>query len=616
MVLSLTYTLLSSLFNFQYDHKFMVALIMGLGLLFKEYMFDINDWIIRILNRMGTLLQSKVETNNKILTQDTIDKFKRGNITHRPRTLNEYINLEEVNRNNTIQQIIEESKNSHNRLRDLYKNDITSLDTNDNKSMFTDWRFWLLTTSISVTLYLTYLHYFDLPYPTFSGSGETIRTYCSDIFSKIKNYFFRGDGPGDPSGSDHSRIFKGKGKEIISDSPITITNNMSGESTPTAMTFDLPSDPSSSSTVPRPHFDDLLNAERTVLFDSEAFGVDIFKTVVVGLVTGLTSDNDSAINWNVDITNSEKAAVLGKLINIWYEIGRFLMAVPRFEVLEGQDLLYVNSILHSVRVQSDAFVSMYSSSHFGSYNELMDAIDYDCRKYNIKPIVDSELSDRITDLIIKYHGCILISNFKEFLSLNKYLWKKYYDWLSDQIEDFFKWLKNRNDNEDFERKDVSHFRGLTGIMTFSGVRRSQRVNNFVREIKNKNIKIIWKDRLNLTLEEQISVNLMHNNILSRLQFLSYALSKLDIYNIDCFVVSKNIKFEEQSILMDRIYHSMLSDLRTLSQYSSTKFNNDFEMLLTFEEYALNIEFLPIVQDNLIKDVVDEILKIYLKTPLH
>ena len=109
---------------------------------------------------------------------------------------------------------------------------------------------------------------------------------------------------------------------------------------------------------------------------------------------------------------------------------------------------------------------------------------------------------------------------------------------------------------------------------------------------------------------------MHNNILSRLQFLSYALSKLDIYNIDCFVVSKNIKFEEQSILMDRIYHSMLSDLRTLSQYSSTKFNNDFEMLLTFEEYALNIEFLPIVQDNLIKDVVDEILKIYLKTPLH
>ena len=93
MVLSLTYTLLSSLFNFQYDHKFMVALIMGLGLLFKEYMFDINDWIIRILNRMGTLLQSKVETNNKILTQDTIDKFKRGNITHRPRTLNEYINF-------------------------------------------------------------------------------------------------------------------------------------------------------------------------------------------------------------------------------------------------------------------------------------------------------------------------------------------------------------------------------------------------------------------------------------------------------------------------------------------------------------------------------------------
>ena len=37
------------------------------------------------------------------------------------------------------------------------------------------------------------------------------------------------------------------------------------------------------------------------------------------------------------------------------------------------------------------------------------------------------------------------------------------------------------------------------------------------------------------------------------------------------------------------------------------------MLLTFEEYALNIEFLPIVQDILIKDVVDEIIEIYYTT---
>ena len=43
------------------------------------------------------------------------------------------------------------------------------------------------------------------------------------------------------------------------------------------------------------------------------------------------------------------------------------------------------------------------------------------------------------------------------------------------------------------------------------------------------------------------MNLKHNNVLLTSQSLKYELSKQDKYNIDCYIVSKNIKYEDQFI---------------------------------------------------------------------
>ena len=114
MVVHLFYSVLASVFSFHYDHKFMVALALGIGLLLKEYIFDIHSMIINLLDKIGNILQSKVQDHNKILKQETVDKFKIRQASsehfHRKpydfrRGSGEFINLDQVNKDDIIDQI-------------------------------------------------------------------------------------------------------------------------------------------------------------------------------------------------------------------------------------------------------------------------------------------------------------------------------------------------------------------------------------------------------------------------------------------------------------------------------------------------------------------------------
>ena len=69
MIVSLIYSSLAEIFHFTYDYKYLGALLLGIGLLFKEailgYYFDVYTWTSKLLERIGDKLQGKVSEKKK-----------------------------------------------------------------------------------------------------------------------------------------------------------------------------------------------------------------------------------------------------------------------------------------------------------------------------------------------------------------------------------------------------------------------------------------------------------------------------------------------------------------------------------------------------------------------
>lgn len=196
IIISFSYGILSEIFTFHYDYKYFIILFYGLFVIFREfiyeYYFDIQTWTKNLLETISNKLQKKViESNNKnpIINQNNVDNF-RNKISD-----NEFVNMDEVNKNNRTEKTIANSKT--NDLRKKYR-DYEYFDISNHYNMWTDWKFYGFALSLTVAIYCLGVHYDYIPKPNLNGAYDYMKTCSYDVYSSIKNWFMGGRGGNNP----------------------------------------------------------------------------------------------------------------------------------------------------------------------------------------------------------------------------------------------------------------------------------------------------------------------------------------------------------------------------------------------------------------------------------
>lgn len=424
-IFSLIYSALGEIFHFTYDYRVIAALILGIGLLIKEfaieYYFDIHNWILKLLDKIINRLQFKViETKNQgqIVNQGTIDKA-RSLTKSNP----EYININEVSKNNRVQEL---TQMSYDNLRKQYK-DILYPNTNGNYNMWTDWKFYAVALGIGISLYSVGVYFNYLPMITFSGSWTYLKTSSYNVYESIKDWFTGGNGSSggnsSSSTSNDKPLIDLKGKSVerkivinpeefkgkdsitakIFEKPSTssslggdVTPSTSGDVTPTQSTVDLSNDKISILTIMNQH---LFNALRE---SCKELVLDLIKT------NPITNNSSYPIEWNTITNELEikhylqfKDEAIGRFLGMLIELERLRVFIPNYRsILSPSDLDILDNSIADFILKISALVSLHSHTQFNSLDSFIDSILLVAKIENISPIFDIDFVNNIDRIIL------------------------------------------------------------------------------------------------------------------------------------------------------------------------------------------------------------------------
>ena len=419
MTFSLVYSALADIFNFTYDYRVLAAIALGIGLLMKEYYFDIYTWFDKLFDRIVSKLQRKVIENHNsghILNQENIDKVKS---LHKPNT--SYMNMEEVNKANRIDQILQNRQDS---IRSYYK-DYTA-DVDNNYNMWTDWKFYAFACCVMTSIYCLGVHYHYFPTPT--DSITQLKGSVYDLYTSIKNWFTGNQGGGDSGGSSSSTLVKNNqvpenvatsSKVKLEDLPI----ESSGQTTPT------PSTPKPSISTKNISVDDVSTQTSPVTgtdvstqtrpsspsSEIEGNPSDNYIKIANMLVANFYEEmierkvnmNVYPVQWVTPMTDLDnqifldlKRETIGSFLFVVLEIQRLYMLLPNYrDVASTIEIDVLDTIMMASVYKLSELVNLYSITPFYDLSDLIDSMFLIAKMEHIDPIIDMTIKNRI-DLIL------------------------------------------------------------------------------------------------------------------------------------------------------------------------------------------------------------------------
>ena len=172
-IFSLLYSALAHIFTFKYDYRFFVSFTYGLILLGGEMISDYSDSIFNAWYKLLSKIGSKVEdhsSDNSLIDPKSVEQLKQ-------------IGEDKV---------VKGEPHSYSMKRTYIKSD-------EEYSMFTDWKVWLTGLVIAVGI-ITAIHVYGVE---IGPLKDSIKDHSQSLLERIKRYFF-GGGPGDDNSSNSS----------------------------------------------------------------------------------------------------------------------------------------------------------------------------------------------------------------------------------------------------------------------------------------------------------------------------------------------------------------------------------------------------------------------------
>ena len=153
---SLIYGLISEIFTFKYDYRFFVSFSYGCLLLFSELISDFSENIFDYWYKFISKLSNKVEEHsnddNKIINHKSVEQIKQLGDDNNIRTFRGEPHSDKIK--------------------------ITHINSNDEYSIFTDWRMWVAAGLVTVAA-ITAIHFYGPEYSTIKDSAKS-------LFDKMK----------------------------------------------------------------------------------------------------------------------------------------------------------------------------------------------------------------------------------------------------------------------------------------------------------------------------------------------------------------------------------------------------------------------------------------------
>lgn len=349
----------------------------------------------------GSIIPSAIWLSNRLVSNKAADKIqskaiKSENIedlrtSRKIRDFSkEYLNMDEVSKQNVQDRIAAESRANNPKFRQDYKDYIPTKDEKE-FSMLSDWRYWALGFAITLGLYWGINHYYDGNVPDPSTMYQSLKTNSYNLYTKVKTWLFgNGGGPNPPANPP-----------IQADVPTNIVNNADIEiidATPKGKAPELPSQEfvQGSST-------DVVNSS-IQSSDSSNPAASLISSTITTLLSNYNRVSDVyPVQWAIPTDLDSRAIyydlkynIIGKLVYFLIEVEKIALICPNFiDLISSEDQLFLAAVIHRLYGDVIAFNAIYSTTAFYNLNDLIDAYITVALLDHIPPVVDYMIKTKL-----------------------------------------------------------------------------------------------------------------------------------------------------------------------------------------------------------------------------
>lgn len=558
-IMSLIYTMISKIFNFNYDYMFFVSIGYGLFLVFKEYIYsyylDFNGSIFELLDKISNKLQGKVVDDSVLVDQKSVDKINK--------VKNEYINLDDVAKENRSSQF---NSNNNDSLRKSYKD----FKSNDDYSVFKDWRFWSATAIITIGVVSVIMYY----------NGYLDTDLVKNSYNRTRDWFFNNNNL-DTNNS---------------------TDNNSGDSSNSSNIQNNDANNSSSSTTLSPGTE-----ERNFYFkdgENDTTSGDITpraeSTPKVNKVDLPVNYCSNLVDWQILVDpieihsfNNLKKEVLGKIVYFMNQLSRLEnknISVTDFTSDED----YAFNSINSKIMDSCNQLAQYINRDFNSPKELLDILYKVALDEQIEPIKDKDIANVISNVIRARNSFLSSFMIIPILRSNKNTNNPKQSSIFGLFSLFFKSSAVNNEANDFKHNNL-----LKDMFKYFPLHKSPLTDQiYYSKIDQKfYTETIFKQD-SFDIEEYRH---FLRSCLGRLLYLMYQIRKLEYFNIKYQDLSKY-----EQLLIDELYNKIVFDCQKLALIINFDYKNTYQLVEVFTINALDDGF-DMYEDMDITNLFDGII---------